>query len=153
MVTLDVLPGGTSLRGNRVRLCGLRPANSRGSALRDFGDCDASSTLNHSFGFGSGDCNQVTAIKQVTIYEYQKGLKYTRRALRGHLERGPIRIVTKFLSIAPIDVRPEYITLQGQDVLSADGVTLKVSIAAEFQVTDPNIAVNKNANFSGEVST
>jgi len=86
-------------------------------------------------------------IKQVTIYEYQKGLKYTRGRYAGTLNAGQYWIVTKFSSIAPIDVRPEYITLQGQDVLSADGVTLKVSIAAEFQVTDPNIAVNKNANF------
>jgi len=52
-----------------------------------------------------------------------------------------------FSSIVPVDVRPEFVTVQGQDVLSADGVTLKVSLAAEFQVADPNLAVNKNSNF------
>ncbi len=31
--------------------------------------------------------------------------------------------------------------------MSADGVTLKISLAAEFQVADANVAVNKNANF------
>jgi regulator of protease activity HflC (stomatin/prohibitin superfamily) len=31
-------------------------------------------------------------------------------------------------------------------VLSSDGVTLKVSLAAEFQVADPHVAINKNAN-------
>src|SRR5258706_945368 len=86
-------------------------------------------------------------IKQVTIYEYQKGLKYTRGRYAGTLNAGQYWIVTKFSSIAPVDVRPEFITIQGQDVLSADGVTLKVSIAAEFQVIDPNIAINKSANF------
>jgi regulator of protease activity HflC (stomatin/prohibitin superfamily) len=85
--------------------------------------------------------------KQVTVYEYQKALKYTRGRYVGTLDAGQYWIVTNFSSIAPIDVRPEFITIQGQDVLSADGVTLKVSIAAEFQVTDPNIAINKNASF------
>src|SRR5260370_7964205 len=32
-------------------------------------------------------------------------------------------------------------------LVSADGVTLKVSLAAEFEVTDPNVAINKIANF------
>jgi regulator of protease activity HflC (stomatin/prohibitin superfamily) len=63
------------------------------------------------------------------------------------LDPGQYWIITKFSSIVLIDVRPEFITIQGQDVLSADGVTLKASLAAEFQVTDPNIAINKNANF------
>jgi regulator of protease activity HflC (stomatin/prohibitin superfamily) len=32
-------------------------------------------------------------------------------------------------------------------VISADGVTLRVSLAAEFHVADPNVAVNQTANF------
>lgn len=47
----------------------------------------------------------------------------------------------------PVDVRPEFISIPGQDVLSSDGVTLKASIAAEFEVIDPNVAVNKTANY------
>jgi regulator of protease activity HflC (stomatin/prohibitin superfamily) len=86
-------------------------------------------------------------IRQVTIYEYQKGLKYTKGRYAGTLDPGQYWIIKTFSSIVPIDVRPEFITIQGQDVLSADGVTLKASLAAEFQVTDPNIAINKNANF------
>ena len=46
-----------------------------------------------------------------------------------------------------MDVRPEFITIIGQDVLSLDGVTLKASLAAEFEVADPNVAINKNANY------
>lgn len=90
---------------------------------------------------------KILPIRQITIYEYQKGLKYTKGRYAGTLDPGQYWIITKFSSIVPIDVRPEFITIQGQDVLSADGVTLKASLAAEFQVTDPNIAINKNANF------
>ena len=86
-------------------------------------------------------------IKHVIVYEYQKGLKYTKGRYTGTLDPGQYWIVSTFSSIATVDVRPEFITIQGQDVLSADGVTLKVSLAAEFQVADPNVAVNKNANF------
>jgi regulator of protease activity HflC (stomatin/prohibitin superfamily) len=90
---------------------------------------------------------KVLPIRRVTIYEYQRGLKYTNGRYTGTLDPGQYWIISTFSSIAPVDVRPEFITIQGQDVLSSDGVTLKVSLAAEFQVTDPSTAVNKNANF------
>jgi regulator of protease activity HflC (stomatin/prohibitin superfamily) len=86
-------------------------------------------------------------VRQVTVYEYQKGLKYTKGRYAATLDPGQYWIISTFSSIVPIDIRPEFITIQGQDVLSADGVTLKVSLAAEFQVADANVAVNKNANF------
>jgi regulator of protease activity HflC (stomatin/prohibitin superfamily) len=90
---------------------------------------------------------KVLPIKRVTIYEYQRGLKYTKGRYTGTLDPGQYWIISTLSSVVPVDVRPEFITIQGQDVLSADGVTLKVSLAAEFQVTNPNVAVNKNANF------
>ncbi len=86
-------------------------------------------------------------VKHVIVYEYQRGLKYSTGRYAGTLDPGQYWIISSFSSIVPVDVRPEFITIQGQDVLSSDGVTLKVSLAAEFQVADPNMAVNKNANF------
>jgi regulator of protease activity HflC (stomatin/prohibitin superfamily) len=86
-------------------------------------------------------------VKHVIVYEYQKGLKYSKGRYAGTLDSGSYWIASAFSSVVALDVRPEFITIQGQDVLSADGVTLKVSLAAEFQVADPNVAVNQNANF------
>lgn len=86
-------------------------------------------------------------VRRITIYEYQKGLRYTKGRYTGTLNPGQYWIVSSVSSIVPVDVRPEFITIQGQDVLSADGVTLKVSLAAEFQVVDAHLAVNKNLNF------
>jgi regulator of protease activity HflC (stomatin/prohibitin superfamily) len=91
--------------------------------------------------------SRLVPIKRVTIYEYQQGLKYSSGRYAGTLDPGRYWILSAFSSIVLIDVRPEFITIQGQDVLSADGVTLKISLAAEFRVVDANIAVNKNANF------
>jgi regulator of protease activity HflC (stomatin/prohibitin superfamily) len=82
----------------------------------------------------------------VTVYEYQKGLKYTKGRYAATLNAGQYWILSTFSSVIPVDIRPQFVTIQGQDVLSADGVTLKVSLAAEYQVDDPNVAINKNAN-------
>lgn len=81
------------------------------------------------------------------VYEYQKGLLYKRGRYVATLAPGSYWILSTFSMVFPVDIRPEFITIQGQDVLSSDGVTLRVSLAAEFQVTDPNLAVNKTANF------
>jgi len=86
-------------------------------------------------------------VKHVIVYEYQKALKYTKGRYITTLDSGQYWILSFSSTIVPVDIRPEFITIQGQDVLSADGVTLKVSLAAEFQVADPNVAINKNVNF------
>ena len=85
--------------------------------------------------------------KRVIGYEHQKGLRYRKGRYAGTLGPGQYWIISSSSSIVPVDVRSEFITIHGQDVLSADGVTLKVSPAAEFEVTDPNVAINKIANF------
>lgn len=90
---------------------------------------------------------RLVRIKRVTVYEYQKGLKYTKGRYVATLNPGQYWIPSAFSHVVPVDVRPQFVTIQGQDVLSSDGVTLKVSLAAEFKVADPNVAINQNANF------
>lgn len=90
---------------------------------------------------------RVSRLRRVIVYEYQKALRYRRGRYVGTIGPGQYWIFPRSSSIVPLDIRPEFITVQGQDVLSADGVTLKVSLAAEFEVIDPNIATNRSANF------
>jgi regulator of protease activity HflC (stomatin/prohibitin superfamily) len=52
-----------------------------------------------------------------------------------------------FTIIQKLDVRPQFVSITGQEVLSSDGVTLKVSLAANFEIVDPGIAVNKVKSF------
>ncbi|MGH9741328.1 MAG: slipin family protein [Candidatus Acidiferrum sp.] len=94
---------------------------------------------------------KVFPIKRVIIHEYQKGLKYTKGLYVATLSPGQYWIFPAFSSVAPVDIRPQFVTIPGQDVLSADGVTLKISLAAEFHVNDPNIAINKNASFQNSL--
>lgn len=94
---------------------------------------------------------KVVRIRRVTVYEYQKGLKYTKGRYAATLNAGQYWILSSSSSVIPVDIRPQFVTIQGQDVLSADGVTLKVSLAAQFHVDDPNIAINKNTNFQNSL--
>ncbi len=85
--------------------------------------------------------------RRVVIYEYQRGLKYRKGRFLGILGGGQYWTFPPTTSIVPIDVRPMLVTIPGQEVISADGVTLKISLAAEFEVADPAVAINKNANY------
>jgi regulator of protease activity HflC (stomatin/prohibitin superfamily) len=90
-------------------------------------------------------------LRHVVVFEYQKALLYKKGRYVRTLDAGSYWIRSSSSMIVAVDIRPEFITIQGQDVLSADGVALKISLAAEFQVTDPNLAVNKNQNFRGSL--
>jgi regulator of protease activity HflC (stomatin/prohibitin superfamily) len=84
--------------------------------------------------------------RRLVIFEYQRGLKYRNGRYQETLMAGQYWIFPPTTHIATVDVRPQLVTIPGQEVISADGVTLKISIAAEYEVADPATAVNKNAN-------
>lgn len=80
--------------------------------------------------------------EKVTVYEFERGLRYSRGRFDGVVEPGQYWIYRPWTQIRRLDVRPSFVSVPGQDVLSADGVTLRVSLAAEYQIVDPNLAVN-----------
>jgi regulator of protease activity HflC (stomatin/prohibitin superfamily) len=80
---------------------------------------------------------------RVTIFEYERGLRYLNGRFTGVLEPGRHWVYRPRVAIRKVDVRPRFVTIAGQEVLSSDGVTLKVSLAAEYEIADPEVAVNK----------
>ena len=84
----------------------------------------------------------------VTIFEYEKGIKYRKGKFVGILDAGRYWIFYRNITVNKIDVRPKFITIPGQEVLSADSVTLKVTATARYEIVDPNLAVNKIENFT-----
>src|SRR5260370_32521717 len=82
-------------------------------------------------------------IKRVIVYEYQKALKYKKGRYATTLDSGQYWVSSLSTLVVPVDIRSEFITIQGQDLLSADGVTVKFSLAAEVKVVDPNLAASK----------
>jgi regulator of protease activity HflC (stomatin/prohibitin superfamily) len=94
---------------------------------------------------------KIFSVRRVIVYEYQRGLKYTKGSYAATLAPGQYWILSKFSSVLPVDIRPQFVTIPGQDVLSADGVALKISLAAEFQVADPHVAINRNVSFQNSL--
>ncbi|HXG65851.1 MAG TPA: slipin family protein [Blastocatellia bacterium] len=86
------------------------------------------------------------AFKRVTVFEYERGLQYSKGRFSKILGPGvywrSYRTVIKKL-----DVRPQVITLPGQELLSADGVGIKISLTARYEIADPDAAVNKIENY------
>jgi regulator of protease activity HflC (stomatin/prohibitin superfamily) len=85
--------------------------------------------------------------RTVVIYEYQRGLKYRKGRFQKLLGAGQYWIWPPSTAIVPIDVRPVLVTVPSQEVISADGVTVKITLVAQFEVADPDLAINKNANY------
>jgi regulator of protease activity HflC (stomatin/prohibitin superfamily) len=86
-------------------------------------------------------------VRRITIFEYEKGLKYHKGKFKSIVAPGQYWYMPFFTVIQKIDVRPRFVSITGQEVLSSDGVTLKVSLAANFEIADPNAAVNRVKSF------
>jgi regulator of protease activity HflC (stomatin/prohibitin superfamily) len=84
---------------------------------------------------------------RVTIFEYQQGLRYRGGRFAGVLGAGPHWIFRPTTVIHRVDIRPKFVSLGGQEVLSKDGVTLKLTIAARYEIADAGVAVNKIENY------
>lgn len=86
--------------------------------------------------------------ENVRVWEYEKGLRYERGRFTLVLDPGQYWILKYRTHITRVDMRPQFVTLTGQEALSADSVTLKVSVAIRYQVADPYIAINKVQDYS-----
>lgn len=87
----------------------------------------------------------------ITVFEFERGLRYRRGRFVGVLEPGVYWITGRYGRISKVDVRPSYLIIPGQELLSRDGIGLKVSLAANIQIVDPNIAVNNVQDYRGAI--
>jgi regulator of protease activity HflC (stomatin/prohibitin superfamily) len=92
-------------------------------------------------------------LRRATVYEYERGIKYTRGKFQAVIPPGQYWYLAWFTTIRKVDVRPRFASITGQEILSSDGVTLKVSLAANFEVVDPGLAINKVQDFQETLYT
>lgn len=83
-----------------------------------------------------------------TIFEYERGLKYYKGKFVEVLNPGQYWIFSLNSVIKKVDIRPTYVTITGQEVLTADGVSIKVSIAVNYKVIDPVVAIHKAEDYT-----
>ena len=89
----------------------------------------------------------------ITVFEYERGMRYDRGHFSTLLGPGRYWILRGRTTIEKVDVRPRTVTVPGQEVLSADGVALKVSLAARYAVADPVLAINGAEDYQGALYT
>ncbi|MBN1232182.1 MAG: slipin family protein [Candidatus Coatesbacteria bacterium] len=86
-------------------------------------------------------------LQYIIVMEYQQALKYVKGKYTGLVGPGKYRISPYKISYFTVDMRPQQINLPGQEVMSQDNVSIKVSLTGEFTVVDPAFAVNKIVNY------
>ncbi|WP_040835799.1 slipin family protein [Nocardia brevicatena] len=72
-----------------------------------------------------------------TVMEWQRTLLLRDGTVRRVLEPGRHRYNRKRCTLLPVDMRPRLLVVAGQELLTSDGLSLRVSFAVTWQVTDP----------------
>jgi regulator of protease activity HflC (stomatin/prohibitin superfamily) len=79
---------------------------------------------------------------RIDIFEHERGLRYRHGKFVSVLGPGRSWVYKASTTVRRVDVRPTIVSIPGQEVVCSDGVSLKVSLAATYQVTDPATAIN-----------
>jgi regulator of protease activity HflC (stomatin/prohibitin superfamily) len=85
--------------------------------------------------------------ERVVVYEYERGLRYDNGRFSGIVEPGAYRLLRRNSRIEKVDIRPETLAVPGQEVITSDGVSIRISLAAEYAIVDPAVAINKHQSY------
>jgi regulator of protease activity HflC (stomatin/prohibitin superfamily) len=86
-------------------------------------------------------------IETITVFEGQSALRYRKGRLVDTLGPGRYRIYRRTTKLELVDLRPSILTINGQEIVTSDGATLKLTLAAVYRVTDPKLARNEQQSF------
>ena len=88
----------------------------------------------------------------VTVFEYERGLLYVRGAFRRVLPPGRYRLWPfTHRRIVVIDTRRATVQIVNQKLLTADQITVTLNVVADYEVSDPDAAVHRVADFRGQL--
>jgi regulator of protease activity HflC (stomatin/prohibitin superfamily) len=88
------------------------------------------------------------ALVQAVIFEHERGVVYRQGKFHRILQPGGHWLYAFLEKLQKVDIRARFITIPGQDVLSSDNITVKVSLAVNFKVEDPYKALNNSFSYS-----
>lgn len=86
-------------------------------------------------------------VRRETVYEFERGLLFRKGLLKRTLPPGQFWFLRFRSSIQKVDIRLRTISVPSQEVLSSDNVTIKISLAAQYAVSDPAVALAKIEKF------
>lgn len=90
-------------------------------------------------------------LDHVTVYEFERGLRYDKGKFTGVVEPGQYWIYRPGTRVDKFDIRPRVVAITGQEVITSDGVSLRLSLVAEYGVVDPAVAVNSVESFDQSI--
>ena len=88
-------------------------------------------------------------IGTVTIFEYQRGLKFVNGRFRGLVDPGRHWLWRPSEEVHVVDTRDALLSIAGQEVVSSDGVSVKLSLAVRYRIADPVVACTKIEDYQG----
>lgn len=80
-------------------------------------------------------------VSTVVVYDGFVGVLYRRGVAAGELQPGLHRVFGRHTVVRTIDLRPLYTSVTGQELLTGDGVGVRISLAVVYQVTDVRAAL------------
>ena len=89
---------------------------------------------------------------RIVILEYEKGVRYVDGATVETLGPG-VHWVRSSSKVMRVDMRPTFVPVPGQEVITADGVGVKLSLVAKYQVAEPARALSSVASYQDALYT
>lgn len=90
-------------------------------------------------------------IGHIIIYDFQKAMLYRNGKFVKLLGPGKHRYLNSSVYIKTFDIRQTTIVIPGQEVLTKDNVTIKISLAGFYQITDPIKAEHNSENYVNQL--
>lgn len=85
--------------------------------------------------------------QSTVILHYQRGILFRKGRFDRVLESGRYWLPPASTWVQIVDVREVTETISGQEVLSRDNVTIRISLAASYAVTNPELAILNVADY------
>lgn len=86
-------------------------------------------------------------VRLQTIYEYQYGLYYRGGKFQRVLGPGQYWYLLFYQSIYALDGRTQTVSIPGQELLTSDRVSVKISLAASYRIRDAERAFHATATY------
>ncbi len=86
--------------------------------------------------------------REETIFDYQKGLLFNRGRFTRLLEAGTHRLSRRHDYVVKLDIRPTLYSVPGQEILTRDKISIKVTAGGAYLVADPHAAFSSGVSYA-----
>jgi len=92
-------------------------------------------------------------LQVVTVHPYERGLLYVDGALQEVLEAGRygFNVAHHDVKVHVVDMREKELHITGQDIMTADKVTIRVNLIATYRVKDALASVEEQTDLEGAI--